>query len=136
MSEITIRRAFESRLKNWADAQTPPIPLAFENIPFDPPSATYLSCFLINANNISFTLDRRHIRYSGIFQINVHVPVNTGAGLPAEIAAALRTIFNPSTVIVQNSANIYVMQPLSIGPSIQEGDFFFVPLSIEYSLDS
>jgi hypothetical protein len=38
MSNAKIRAELETRLKTWADAQTPKIPIAFQNVAFTKPA--------------------------------------------------------------------------------------------------
>ena len=78
MSKALVRRGFEAALKTWADAQSPALPVAWQNVSFTPPAGRYARAFVIPAPTQSNTLDRSHRAYTGIFQVNLHMPINTG----------------------------------------------------------
>ena len=52
MSDRVIRSLFEMRLKAWAEARVPKLPIAFEDVAFTPPpgDATYLKVYLLPGN--------------------------------------------------------------------------------------
>lgn len=136
MSDALIRAAFESRLATWAAAQTPAIPVAFENVAFTPPAGRYLRAFILPATTISLTLDRLHRQRKGVFQVSIVMPIGTGPGAAQTIAAALDTLFPLTTPMVQGSQRIHLITPMSAGPAIQESDRYTVPVSAQYQADT
>lgn len=135
MTQAIIRRAFESTLKTWADAQ--PLEVAWENKSFTPVNgATYLRAFLLPIPTESDDLGRVHRRYEGIFQVSVALPLGTGAGAGEAIVSALVALFTPSTVINQSGLRIFIMQPMSAATAILEDDRYVIPCSLTYRADT
>lgn len=136
MSDALIRRAFEATLKTWADAQTPAIPVAWENVEFSQPAGRYLRAFLLPATTTSADLGRVNRRYAGVFQISVVMPTGTGAGAASAIVASLAALFSPAAPIVVSTLSVWPSQPLSAGPAIPEPDRFVIPCSVPYLADT
>ncbi len=136
MTQALIRRAFEGALSTWAAAQTPAIPVAWENVEFRQPAGRYLRAFLLPALTDSQDLGRVHRRYSGVFQVSVVMPTGTGAGAAEAIVGALATLFAPATPIVVSGLSVWASQPLSTGPAIPDGDRFVIPCSVPYLADT
>lgn len=133
MTQAIVRRAFETRLKTWADAQVPAIPVAWENVPFVPPTGRYIRAFLLPARTDSQTLDRDHRLYQGVFQVSLVMPLNTGAGGAESLAASLDAAFDAS--FTQDGLRVYLLSPMSAAPAISEPNYFVVPVSAEYRSD-
>lgn len=72
-----IATALAARLGEWADAEG--IPVAWENVPFTPPSdGLYLAVHDMPATPRTVDLGLRCRIYSGVYQINVVAPAGTG----------------------------------------------------------
>lgn len=72
-----IAAALAARLGEWADAEG--IPVAWENVPFTPPSdGFYLAVHDMPATPRTLDLGLRCRIYSGVYQINVVAPVGKG----------------------------------------------------------
>ena len=136
MSQALIRKALESTLATWAAAQTPAIPVAWENVEFAQPAGRYLRAFLLPATTTSADLGRANRRYVGVFQISVVMPAGTGPGAADAIVSALAALFSPSAPIVESGLSVWPSQPLSAGPAIPEPDRFAVPCSVPYIADT
>lgn len=132
MSDILIAAAFESTLKTWADAQTPAIPVAWENKTFTPPAdgARYIRAHLLPAPAISTFFDGTGRTRLGIFQVSFCMPIGKGAGSARALVDSLDAAFQVS--MVQSGLRIWLLRPLSPAPGIQEPDRFVVPASAEY----
>jgi hypothetical protein len=136
MSDALIAQAFETTLKAWADAQTPAIPVAWENVAFEPPSSggRYMHAFMLPNRTRSLFLDGSGRTRVGIFQINLSMPIGTGAGAARTLAAALDTAF--SVTITAGGLRIYLLSPMSAAPPLPNSHRFVVPISAEYRADS
>lgn len=134
MSNAIIRKAFESRLKTWADAQTPAIKIAYENVSFTPPTGRYLRCFMLPASTDSETLDGTHRNYSGVFQVSIVVPLNQGSAEALVIASAIDALY-PVT-FVQDSLRITMTRPMGIRPGQVEENMYVLPIDGAYRLDT
>ena len=134
MSQALIRKAFESRLKTWADAQTPAIPVAWENVPFTPPVGRYVRAFLLPLDTQYLSLDQVCKTWRGIFQVSFCMPIGTGAGSVESLTASLSSAF--LSYFAQDSIAVYLLRPFSAATPIQEPDRFTVPVSAAYRVDT
>jgi hypothetical protein len=133
VSTAAIRQAFEARLKAWADARVPPLPVAWQNVAFDPPAGTYLESFLLPAGKLSRSLDGSVKVYRGVFQVTVVLPAGTGPGAAEAIESELETLFAESAPMQQGSLRIHVTSPMSSSPAIQREERYAVPVSAAYT---
>ena len=136
MSDALIRAAFESRLKAWAAAQTPPIPVAWENVPFNPPKTRYARAFVLPAPTVSLTLDRTHRQRKGVYQVTLVMPIGSGAGAAAALCASIDAAFPIGTLLTQGGLTVTLLTPFSPATAIQEPERFAVPVSAQYQADS
>lgn len=138
MSTAKIRAAFETRLATWAAAQVPPLPIAYENRTFNPPTdgSTYLRAFVLESPTLSSTLDRRHREYGGIFQVSIQCAPNTGVGAAQALAAQLCALWPPEQLFRYSDIEIVIEEPPSVGPKISQPEYFVVPVSVDYRCDT
>lgn len=81
MSNAIVRDYFETKLKTFVAAQSPVVPVAWEDTPFDPAKVVgnfYLEPFLLPATTLDVTITGNRHRYLGIFQINVYCKSGKG----------------------------------------------------------
>lgn len=131
MSNVIIRTAFESRLATWAAAQTPPLPIAYENRAFTPPANNrYLRAYLIPARTESNTLEGTDRDYEGIFQVSIVQPLSAGTASASTIALALDGLYAPH--FLEGSTRVYITSPMSIAPAIIEANNYVLPVSCFY----
>lgn len=137
MSQKIVRAALESRLKTWADAQTPPLPVAFQNRSFTPPNpmAKHLRAFILPASTLSIDGAGDHRAFVGVFQISVVTQDGIGPGQAEQVVADLDALFPVSLLIVKNELNIVITKPASAGVAISEPGAFVVPVSFGYRAD-
>lgn len=131
MSQIAIRAAFEKRLNDWAKAQSPPIPVAFENVAFIPPASLYVRAFLLSGETQNPSLGGSHQRRIGLFQVSVVAPVNGGARPAETVAEALEALFPRGLTV----GPAQVDTTPSIAPALSDGERYTVPVSIRYRAD-
>lgn len=145
MTQALVRRALESRLLTWAQAQSPQIPIAWRNRVFDPPETRYVRADLIPNPILSDTLDRVHRRFEGVFQVTLCMPTGTGPGATDALVSSLGVVFNPSAPIDVTQTvesvttlliRVYILQPVSPGPPQPDPERYTVPVSILYRADT
>jgi hypothetical protein len=130
MSQAVIRRAFETRLKTWADALSPAMPIAWENVAFTPPAGRYARAFLLPAPTESDTLERTDRLYRGVFQVSLVMPIDKGAGAAETLVASLDAAF--AHTFTQGTLRIWLLRPFSPARGLSEGDRWVMPLSAQY----
>lgn len=134
MSQAIIRKAFVTRLTGWANANGFTGKVAFENNGFTPPSATaYLKCYLLPAATRDEFLEGGNRSYKGVFQVSIVMEPNKGPGAADTFAADMDALF-PNR-FTQDGLIINMTQPMSQGPSVQEGDRYTVPVSGSYRVE-
>ena len=136
MSTARVRQALETALATWAAAQSPAIPIAYENLPFSPPTTRYLRAFLLPARTRSLGLDRKHRSYAGIFQVSICVPTGAGPGAALALADALATVYAPSTPLTAAGLKVVLTEPSTPGPALQEPGWHVLPVSVPYQADT
>ncbi|MBT2326125.1 hypothetical protein J7E62_27735 [Variovorax paradoxus] len=134
MSQAIIRAGFESRLSTWAAAQTPAIPVAWQNVAFTPPVGRYLRAFLLPAKTQTASMDGICRTWKGIFQVSFCMPIGTGSGTVEGLAASMGAAFTDS--FTQSGLRIYLLEPFSMAAAIQEPDRYVVPMSASYRVDT
>ena len=138
MSNKVIRAAFESAVAAWASAQSPAVPVVFENADFTPPvdGSRYARAFLLPAPTESSTLDMLHRGHEGVFQLTLCMPKGKGSGSADDLAASLEAAISPASPIVRSGVTIHITRPMSASPGIQEDDCYAVPVSCSYRADT
>jgi hypothetical protein len=127
----TIRTAFESRLATWAAAQSPALPIAYENRAFIPPANNrYLRAYIIPAPTNANTLEQTDRDYEGIFQVSIVQPLSAGTASANTIALALDGLYSPT--FLEGSMRVFVTSPMSIAPAIIEANAYVLPVSLFY----
>lgn len=131
MSNVIIRKYFETKLKTFADAQVPPIKTAFEQSAFTKPAnqATFFECWLAPANTINVSTDGSRKRYLGYFQINIWVKEGQGStiadGLAQQLIGLFPVVPKDSAVSVEQPGCQHLAFPDASGYSITPVDFYY-----------
>lgn len=138
MSIKTIRAALMSAAQAWADSQTPPIPLARENVDFTPPAngGRYARAFVLPVPTETDTLDLLHRSYEGVFQVTLCLPKNAGNGEADDLCASLDQALSPAAPIERSGVRVFITRPMSRASGIQEDDCYAVPVSCAYRADT
>lgn len=134
MSLSLVRRAFEVPLATFAQAQG--LALAFDNVAFTPPTGMHLRAFLIPAGTGSDDLAGKHRRYEGTFQVSVMAPAGQGAGPGQAVADQVAALFPLDVPLIVDGQRVVLLSPMSQGPHQPEADWFGIPLSCAYRLDT
>jgi len=134
MSNSVIRAELEARLKTWADAQLPKVPVSYEGVAFTKPTdGVFLESFLLPTTTIDVNVDGSRKRYLGIFQINCWA--KSGSGM------------RPVETLAQEIIDLYPILPKSGAVSIEAtpeaeravpdtSGWMVVPVVIEYRYES
>lgn len=133
MSQARIRKLFEARLSAWAAAETPAVPIAFENVDFDPPKdRPWLRCTVIPADTSSEYVEGADRRYIGVLALNLFIPRGQGAGPAEAVVAKLEALFPVNLALTDGAFTVRTTTPLSTGRAEPEPDVFGVPMSLRY----
>jgi hypothetical protein len=119
-----------------AVALSPPLPISFPDIPFDPPAGTWLAVdYLPNRNISPFIGHSASVLMRGIFQVAVIAPRGAGELASKRIAAAIVAHFAAGTALRPNDESFTLQtdgRP-SVGASIQEEKWTRTPVTILWS---
>lgn len=134
MSNKIIRAAIEGRLKEWAAAQVPPIPVILENRGAKPAvGQRYMRGFLLPADTLNPSQGGQHKRYHGIYQVSIYLPENVGTGDSDDLAKAIEVLFACPTTIQKAGLNVHINQTPAIASSHPDGEgFYMTPVTIKY----
>lgn len=134
MSNAVIRAELETRLKTWADAQTPKVPIAFENVAFTKPSSgVYLQAFLLPNSTLNKELSAQRKTHMGLFQVNCWAPSGKGMG---EVEALSQSIVNLFPVLPKSGAVSVEQTPTAAKPLLDESGWVVVPVTIKYRMET
>lgn len=138
MSHEVIKRMYETKLKEFADTQTPKLPISYFNVKFSPvPESTYLRSHLTPVLTETLTLSGDHKMFIGIYQIAIIVKMNTGTSLASNIAAGLSDVFKVNA-ITEDVSGLKVQQitPLQVSKGYIDDTVFILPTSFNYRCDT
>lgn len=133
MSTKGIRAALEGRLATWAATQS--LQVAYQNVHFTEPAATYLRPFMLPAPTFSDDLEGTHRGHHGIFQVNVVAPIGNGPGVAETIAEAIAALF-PLNQPDLRAAGVNITEPMTFGPAIQDSERYTLPVFCRYRADT
>lgn len=130
MSNSTIRSVLETRLKAWADAQVPKIPIAFEGVSFSKPaSGPYLEPLLIPNGTANNELSGQRKTLIGIFEVKCWYPSGKGMGGVEQLSNSIINLFpmlpKMGSVSVENT-------PYAEHPQFDESGWIIVPVLVMY----
>jgi hypothetical protein len=132
MSNKIIRAALETKLKAWADSQTPKVPIAFENVSFTKPTGPFVECFLIPNESYNPEMSQTRTTMYGLFQVNCWAPQGTGMGGVETLANGVISAFPP----MPKTGPVFIEgKPYSRSPLPEEG-WVIVPVLVKYRFES
>lgn len=133
MSHEIIRAAIETRLLAWAKAQTPPIPIAFENVDYKPVTGQrFLQGNLMPANTLNPSEGAAHKRYHGLYQISVRTAAGKGTTEASALTRAIEELFSRSTTLSNGNINVHIDSTPTVGPGGTDEGFWMTPITIKY----
>jgi hypothetical protein len=129
----TTRQELEGRLATFAAAQTPPLLVAWENVPFTKPtSLPYLECFLISAGTTAVTVDALRNRERGTFQVNVWSPSGIGTNQVEVIGQGVVDTFK----VIPKVGTVSIEQPGNTGRLLIENNgWIILPVTFPYRVE-
>lgn len=130
MSNALIRAAFETKLDAWAAAQSPAIPVAYENVGFTLPAGRYAACFLLPLPTQADTMAQTDRQYSGVWQVNLFTAQGAGPGEAEALVASLDAYFGMR--LTSGGLVVNLTRPLSADPAQADADRYMVPVSCAY----
>lgn len=127
---MTIRSELEARIITWADAQSPKIPVALENVSFTKPTiGGYLETFFLASVTVNPDVEASRERETGILQVNCCVPQGNGTKAANELVAAIITLFP----VLPKTGTVSIEHPPQKSNGLPRDDgFWIVPISISY----
>lgn len=135
MSTKLIRSIYEQRLAAWAAALS--LSVAWQNVAFTPPaSGIYLRAFLLPGDTGSLDLEGVHRQYVGVFQVSIVAPAGQGSGASEQLAEEIAALFPMALRLTSGSFAVQIVSPCSIGPAIQDGTHYTLPVWFRYRADT
>jgi hypothetical protein len=133
MSNSIIRAELETRLKAWADAQVPLIPVAFENVPFTKPSdGVFLEPLLIPLPTADREVTGTSKRFTGLFRVNCWARSGRGMGQVEKLAQNVISLFP----LLPKRGSVSIESTPYSDNSVQDGTgWVVVPVTIKYRME-
>ena len=136
MSDPAIRAALETRLKTWADAQAPPVPIAWEDVPYTPTGARYVRAFLLPAETQTPAMTADYRLYAGLMQVSICVPSGQGPGASDALYESLKSSFDYQTKLTATGGfTVLINRVPAKGPVMLGDGYRVLPVSIYYRAD-
>lgn len=133
MSHEIIRAAIETRLLAWAKSQTPPIPVAFENVDYKPVTGQrFLQGHLMPADTLNPSEGAAHRRYHGLYQISVRTSIGRGTTEASALTKAIEELFPRATALPRANINVRIDSTPTVGPGGADEGFWMTPITIKY----
>lgn len=138
MSDRIIRSLFEGRLKAWASARTPVLPIAYEDVTFTPPAngAPYLKIFLLPGKTDSEDLEGKHTSYRGVLQISVVTKSGEGRGAAGLIADEISALYPNNMALTKAEFTVFIRSSMATAAAVQGDTTSSMPLSFQYRADT
>lgn len=136
MSNKLCRQAIETALDTWAAARSPALPIAWENVAFTEPATTYLRAFLLPADTAGFDLAGAGRTYTGVYQVSVVAPVDTGPGAAEGIADEIAALFPLDSRLSVTGLTLLITSPVTAAQGATEGSRYTVPAWFRYRADT
>lgn len=134
MSNAIIRSVLETKLKAWADAQVPKVPIAFEGASFSKPTSDfYVEPILIPNVTINQELSGKRKTSFGIFEVRCWHTSGRGMGGVEKLSSEIINLFpflpKIGKVSIENT-------PYAERPEFDESGWVIVPVLIFYRYES
>jgi hypothetical protein len=134
MSNIIIRSELESRLKAWADAQVPKVPIAFEGMAFTKPAdGVFLEPTLVPSITLDVDVSAKRKRRYGIFNVNCWAKSGTGM---RQVETLAQGIVDAFPIYPKVGAVSIESTPFVHGHENDASGWLIVPVTIQYRYES
>lgn len=122
-----IRAALVSHLMTYT-----PLPnIAYENASYEPDGSQYVMENTLWGDAVNLTLNASHEQQTGIYQLSIFSPINTGTLDDLELTGGLKSHFKAGTRLTYNGVRIEIYRVQS-GPMSIDGSYMMRPLSIYF----
>jgi hypothetical protein len=128
MTQRTIRLEVEAKVKAWAAAQSPAIPIAYENMPYTKTDATFIELYIIPATTVNQTVSAARKTLTGLIQFNIYTKEGVGTKKSEEIAQALIDLFP----VVPKTGTVSIEQTGSIMNTLYQAQWLVTPVRFRY----
>lgn len=133
MTQALLRKAFETRVKTWAETRSPSLPVAYQNAAFIVPvDWRYARCFVLPGRTVSLDLEGKHREYVGVYQITLSTPLNMGSKESLDLAESLDTAFPVGLPMVQDGFRVWIVSPMSPASALDDPNALVIPVSANY----
>lgn len=137
MSHKIIRSIYEARLADWASTRQPALRIAYQNLQFTAAAGEpYLRAFSLAAGTDSDTLRGRHRSLTGLFQVSIVTPADSGSGVGEGLIDELGALFPLFERLTKHGITVTTMSPVQQGPSMQDDTHYMIPASWRYRCDT
>jgi hypothetical protein len=128
MTQRTIRLEVEAKVKAWAAAQSPAIPIAYENAAFAKTDTTFIELYIIPATTVNQTVSAARKTLTGLIQFNIYTKEGVGTKKSEELAQALIDLFP----VVPKTGTVSIEQTGSIMNTLYEAQWLVTPVRFRY----
>jgi hypothetical protein len=91
---MSVRSELESRIKAWAESQSPAVPVSWEGVAFNKPlDGVFIQPFILPAQTQNPTVDGNRTRELGILHVNCWSPDGIGMGRVEALADKIVSLF-------------------------------------------
>lgn len=133
MNNYMIHKALDKKLEQVAKLAG--VPVAWENVPFTPPSSgVYLEADYLPADNEDFTIQGTATMRRGVYQVTIVYPIDSGSQAAEKLAAAIVEAFPNNLAIPTEQTPVYVNGEPSVFSGIRDGTAYRMPVSIAYAV--
>lgn len=132
---MSIRSELEGTLLTWAAAQSPPLLVCVEGVPFvKPTNAPYLQVWLTSSVTTNPTVDGKRKRVRGFVSVNICVPDGKGSKQAEDLAQQIVDLFP----VVPKSlfTTVSIEQTPQTGQAMIDNAFRVIPVTIRYRQES
>lgn len=135
MSNSIIRATLEGKLVQWANAQTPKVPIAFEGVAFQKPAdgSPFLQPILLPNPTANKTVDGKRKTYTGLFQINCWAQSGKGMGQVEQLAQSVIGLYP----MLPKVGSVSVEKTPAAEKSLpDDSGWLIVPVTVQYRMES
>lgn len=135
-SEAQICQALLSRLA--ALTLSPVLPVAYPDVAFTPPKdgsnkpLPYLEAAMMQVPTRGLAITGGTNAFSGMMQVTVCYPQNSGAIKSQQIAASIIAWFKKDSTFTDGTTKVRIIQPPYVSPSYADATYTRTPITVPY----